>query len=107
MIMDDREIVITDCAKVAKIVMKQDWHWTPQRIKKAVVISRNVDLDRLKTLPEGKIYITGYPDCFDKIFKIIEEGYFEIGNPFAGSTIDPSFFINQSQILEQENEELL
>jgi hypothetical protein len=104
--MDDREIVVTDCHKVAKIVMKQDWSWTPQRIKKAIVISREVDIDRLRTLPTGKIYIAGYPECFDKIHSVIEEGYFEIGNPFKGSTIDPDFFRFQTQSYLEETEEL-
>lgn len=89
---DDREVVVADCYDVARMVMKQDWNWTPQRIKKAVVVARDVDVDRLRNHQGAKLYFAAYPDCFDRVHAAILDGYFEIGNPFKGSTVDPSFY---------------
>lgn len=100
---DDREVVIADCYDVARMTMKHDWKWTPQRIKKAVVVARDVDVDRLRNNQGAKLYFAAYPDdCYDKVHAALMDGVFEIGNPFKGSTVDPSFF--QSRTAASENQ---
>jgi len=87
---DTLEVVISDDYRVARIIMKDDWQWTPQRIKKAVVVARTVDIDRLRNLNGALVYFAGYPECFESILSALNNGFYPVGNPFKGSTVDTS-----------------
>lgn len=86
------EIIISESYNFAKIMMKSEWRWTPQRIKKAVVIAREIDLTRIRNLELAYVYVASYPEKFDKIHEVVSESRFIVGNPWKGSTIDPCFF---------------
>jgi hypothetical protein len=89
---DLKEVVLCDGYDYARIIMKTEWRWTPQRIKQAVVVCREIDLSRIQALDMAYLYIAEYPEDFDKIHNLLSQSKFILGNPWKGSTIDPAFF---------------
>ena len=92
--MDDelKEVVVSDGYDYARSVMRHEWYWTPQRIKKAIILSREVDISRVRNLDIAYLYVVAYPDNFDQIHALLMEPKFIMGNPWKGSTIDPAAF---------------
>jgi len=86
------EIVVSDGYKLARSIMKSEWNWTPQRIKDAIIVCREIDLPRVRNLDGAYLYIAEYPENFDRIHDVVRDSRFIVGNPRMGSIIDPAFF---------------
>lgn len=87
-----KEVVVSDGYRYAKSVMSHEWHWTPQRVKKAIILSRDVDISQVANLEMAMLYFASYPDDFDKIYDLLLDPKFIVGNPWRGSTIDPQVY---------------
>lgn len=80
-----RDVVLSDSRRIAKSVMEQDWGWSPQRVKDALVVTGKSQIQQMRSSGPMQLFVAGdYPqqDC-DAIYKAIELLDCTWVNPFA------------------------
>jgi hypothetical protein len=69
-----RDVVLSDSRRIAKSVMEQDWGWSPQRVKDALVVTSKSQVQQMRSSGPMQLFVAGdYPqkDC-DAIYEAIK-----------------------------------
>lgn len=85
--LDRRDVVMSDSRRVAKSIMSEDWGWSPQRVKDALVVTGKGQVQQMRSSSPLMVFVAGdYPSAdYHAIHEAMAQLDCAWGNPFCQS----------------------